>query len=66
VATAPDMAGRYRAFAEVQKIMGEELPSIYFVAARVSIATTARVVNATPAPQIPQLLWSADTLGRAR
>ena len=59
-------AGAQRAFAEVQKIIGEELPSIYFVAPRISIATTARVVNATPAPQVPQLLWSADTLARAR
>ncbi len=66
VATAPDLPERQRAFAEVQKIMGEELPSIYFVAPRISIATTARVVNATPAPQVPQLLWSADTLARAR
>jgi peptide/nickel transport system substrate-binding protein len=66
VATAPSMPERHRAFAEVQKILGEELPSIYFVAPRVSIATTARVLNATPAPQIPQLLWSADTLARAR
>jgi peptide/nickel transport system substrate-binding protein len=66
VATTPDLPQRQRAFAEVQKIFGEELPSIYFVAARVSIATTARVLNPTPAPQIPQLLWSADTLARAR
>jgi peptide/nickel transport system substrate-binding protein len=66
VASSPDMAARTRAFAEVQKILGEELPSIYFVAPRISLATTTRVVNATPAPQIPQLLWSADTLARAR
>jgi peptide/nickel transport system substrate-binding protein len=66
VATAADMPDRQRAFAEVQKILGEELPLIYFVAPKVSIATTARVLNATPAPQIPHLLWSADTLARAR
>jgi peptide/nickel transport system substrate-binding protein len=64
-ATAPDLAQRQRAFAEVQQILGEELPSIYFVAPRITLATTLRVQNATPAPQIPQLLWSADTLASA-
>jgi peptide/nickel transport system substrate-binding protein len=62
---APDLAARQRAFAEVQQIMRDELPAIYFVAPRVSIATTRRVVNATPSLQLPQLLWSADTLAAA-
>jgi peptide/nickel transport system substrate-binding protein len=67
-ATMQDLASRQRAFAEVQQILGDELPSIYFVAPRVTLATTHTVLNAAPAPQIPQLLWSADTLasGRAR
>jgi hypothetical protein len=42
--------------------MSDELPAIYFVAPRVTIATSPRVVNATPVLQVPQLLWSADTL----
>jgi hypothetical protein len=29
-------------------------------------ADTRRVINATPAPQIPQLRWSADTLAARR
>jgi len=57
-----DLAARQRAFAEVQRIMGEELPAIYFVAPKVTIATSMRVRNGTPVPQAPQLLWSADTL----
>jgi peptide/nickel transport system substrate-binding protein len=61
-ATAPDLARRQQAFAEVQKIFGDELPSIYFVAGRVTLATGPRVRNPTPAVQSPQLLWSADTL----
>jgi peptide/nickel transport system substrate-binding protein len=61
-ATASDLAQRQKAFAEVQKIMGEELPSIYFVAPKVTLAVSPRVVNPTPAPQLPQLLWSADNL----
>lgn len=53
---------RQQAFAEVQKIMAQELPSLYFVAPRVTVATSPRVQNIAPALQIPQLLWSADTL----
>jgi peptide/nickel transport system substrate-binding protein len=53
---------RQAAFAEVQRIMSDELPAIYFVAPRVTIGTSPRVVNAAPVLQVPQLLWSADTL----
>jgi hypothetical protein len=38
------------------------MPAISFVAPKVMIAISSRVVNPQPAPQIPQLLWSADTL----
>jgi len=60
--TSGDLQTRQRAFAEVQRILGDELPSIYFVASKVTVATTLRVVGATPALQIPHLLWSADSL----
>jgi peptide/nickel transport system substrate-binding protein len=60
--SARDLGARKRAFAEVQRIFGEELPSIYFVAPRVTLATSARLLNPAPALQIPQLLWSPDTL----
>lgn len=62
---ARDLARRKRAFADVQRILGEELPIIYFVAPRVTIATTRRVLGPTPVLQLPQLLWSADTLASA-
>jgi peptide/nickel transport system substrate-binding protein len=62
---AKDLAQRQRAFAAVQRILGEELPIIYFVAPRVTIATTRRVLDARPVLQLPQLLWSADTLAAA-
>jgi peptide/nickel transport system substrate-binding protein len=61
-ATSSDLQARLRAFAEVQRILGDELPSIYFVAPKITVATTPRVVGATPALQIPHLLWSADSL----
>ena len=38
------------------------MPAIYFVTPKVTLAVSARVVNPQPAPQIPQLLWSADSL----
>ncbi len=65
-ATAAGLDERRRAFAEVQQIFGEELPSIYFVASRVTLATSPKVLNPTPAPLAPHLLWSADTLAAAR
>jgi peptide/nickel transport system substrate-binding protein len=59
---APTLAERQQLFAEVQKIFGEEVPALYFVAPRVTIAISSRVGNPQPALQTPQLLWSADTL----
>ena len=59
---APQLADRQRAFAEVQRILSDELPAIYFVAPRLTLAVSTRVAGAQPVPQIPQLLWSADTL----
>jgi peptide/nickel transport system substrate-binding protein len=57
-----DLAERQRLFVEVQRIFAEHEPALYFVAPKVTIALAPRVLNATPAPQVPQLLWSADTL----
>ena len=58
----PDPAERQRLFLEVQRVFGQEVPALYFVAPKVTIALNPRVRNATPVPQMPQLLWSADTL----
>lgn len=60
-----DLAERQRLFREVQGIFAEHLPAIYFVAPRVTLAVSSRVANEQPVPQIPQLLWSADTLATA-
>jgi peptide/nickel transport system substrate-binding protein len=65
-AAAPNLAERQQLFAEVQRILGEELPAIYFVAPRVIIAVSPKVANPAPVLQAPQLLWSADTLAVAR
>jgi peptide/nickel transport system substrate-binding protein len=63
---AQDPAERQRVFREVQQVFGEQAPALYFVAPKVTIAVNPRVVNPTPVPQIPQLLWSADTLAVSR
>lgn len=59
---APTLAERQRVFAHVQRIFGEEVPALYFITPKVTLAVSTRLRNPTPAPQIPQLLWSADTL----
>jgi peptide/nickel transport system substrate-binding protein len=61
-AATPDLAERQRLFTEVQRIFADELPGIYFVTPRVTLAISNRVANSQPVPQLPQLLWSADTL----
>lgn len=59
---APALDERKRLMTEAEQVLVEELPAIYFVAPKVTLATSTRVLNPRPAPQIPQLLWSADTL----
>ena len=61
-AQTEDLADRRRLFTEVQRIFADEMPAIYLVAPKVTIAISSRVVNPQPAPLQPQLLWSADTL----
>ncbi len=65
-ATATEMTARQRAFVEVQQTVAEEMPLIYFVAPRVTVAVSPRDPNPSPVAQAPQLLWSADTLAAAR
>ena len=65
-AGATSLPDRQRLMAEAERILLEELPAIYFVAPRVTLATSTRVRNARPAPQIPQLIWAADTLAAVR
>jgi peptide/nickel transport system substrate-binding protein len=49
-------------FADVQRIFAEQLPILHFAAPRVLVATSARVLNATPAVLRPAILWNPDTL----
>jgi peptide/nickel transport system substrate-binding protein len=57
-----DPAERKRLFGQVQRVFADEIPILYFAAPRVYVATSTRVLNATPALLRPVVLWSADTL----
>lgn len=59
---ALDPAERKRLFDEVQRIFIEHAPVLYFAAPRVIVASSARLVNATPALTLSPLMWSPDTL----
>lgn len=64
-AASIDPAERVRLFRDVQRIVSEHLPALYFAAPRVYLAVSTRVRNATPGVNRPQLIWSADTLAVA-
>ena len=61
-AAAGTLAERQRLFAEVQKVFGENLPAIYFVAPKVSVAMSKRVGGAVPVLLDPKILWNPATL----
>jgi peptide/nickel transport system substrate-binding protein len=61
-AAAPALAERQRLFAEVQRLFGENLPAIYLVAPKVTIAMSRRVGGAVPVLLDPKILWQADSL----
>jgi len=61
-AAALDPVERKRLFDEVQRIFIEHAPVLYFAAPRVIVASSARLVNATPALTLSPLMWSPDTL----
>jgi peptide/nickel transport system substrate-binding protein len=62
MAAAGDLAERQRLFADVQRIFGEHLPVIYFVAPKVTVAMSRRVGGATPFILDPMVLWNPDVL----
>lgn len=61
-AAATDPAERRRLFNDVQRIFAENLPAIYFVAPRLYMAVSTRLINPSPSVLRPHLLWAADTI----
>jgi peptide/nickel transport system substrate-binding protein len=53
---------RLQAFVEVQRIYNQHMPALFFGAPHVRIFTSTRLLNASPSPLRPHLLWSADSL----
>ena len=59
-------AERKTLYNEVQKIISEHEPILYFVAPRIYVAHAARLTNLTPAEYRPQILWRPDTVAVSR
>lgn len=61
-AATTDAARRRDLFNDVQRILAENVPVLYFAAPRLYGAHTARVRGVTPSVIRPPILWNADTL----
>lgn len=61
-AAAPSLAERQRLFAEAQRIFGENLPAIAFVAPKVTVSMSRRTGGAVPVLLDPKILWNPATL----
>jgi peptide/nickel transport system substrate-binding protein len=59
---AADLAERRRIYADVQRIFAENIPVIYVAAPRITVALGPRVLNASPVPIRPTVLWNAEVL----
>jgi peptide/nickel transport system substrate-binding protein len=57
-----DRIERLQAFVDVQRLYSQHMPALFFGASRVRVWTSTRVLNATPSPLRPHLLWNAETL----
>lgn len=62
MASTTDVNARVQAFRKVQEIINAHEPMVFFAAAKVTIAMSARVTGASPATLQPQVLWKPETL----
>jgi peptide/nickel transport system substrate-binding protein len=62
VSTTSDSETRRQLFAEVQQIVAREVPVLCFAFPRFSVAVSSRVIDATPAPFRPPVLWNPDRI----
>jgi peptide/nickel transport system substrate-binding protein len=60
--TSLDPAERRSLFADVQRIMADHLPILYFAAPRVTVAMSGRIQGATPSVLRPPVLWNSEVL----
>jgi peptide/nickel transport system substrate-binding protein len=64
-ASALDPEQRRATFNEVQKVMAENLPVVYFAAPRLYAAHSSRVRGTVTSIMRPHLLWNVDMLAVA-
>ena len=57
-----DRVERVRLFAEVQRIFAAHMPALYFAAPHLYVATSTKVLNATPSKLRPPILWNPEVL----
>jgi peptide/nickel transport system substrate-binding protein len=57
-----DPQERHRLFADAQRILADHLPSVYFAAAKATVAMSARVAGSTPSVLQPPVLWNSEVL----
>ena len=60
-ATTLDLARRQEIFAEVQKVLAENVPVLYFASPRLYYAHSRRVRGVVPSITRPPVLWNADS-----
>jgi peptide/nickel transport system substrate-binding protein len=61
-AATVDVAQRRRLFHEAQQILAVELPALWFVAPRYTVAVSSRLRGVTPRIFFPPILWNAEQL----
>jgi len=61
-AAAQTLAERQQLLREAEGIFAANLPQIYFVAPKVTVAMTRKVGGAVPVLLDPKILWNADSL----
>ena len=64
--TTIDENERRRIFADVQRVLREHEPVLYFAAPKIILATSARVHGLTPSVLSPYLLWNAEAMFLSR
>jgi peptide/nickel transport system substrate-binding protein len=57
-----DRAERKRLFTEMQQLLADHVPALWFAAQHVTVPIGARVGGATPAVTLPHVLWNAERL----
>jgi peptide/nickel transport system substrate-binding protein len=60
--TTMDRGERKKLFVQVQQILAEHVPALWFAAAQVTVPVSNHVGGATPSTTLPLVLWNAERL----